>query len=311
MRLQITFHDSYWYCYANCTAMLLSSVGEHVSPRVIEALSSVGLGAFMKNDLPFFGQLATPDKGISQALRLLGFTFVEVAGEMPDQEPFDQLGALLREGPAILGPLDMMHLSYNPTRPTQPGVDHYVLAYRLDGDRVHLHDPAGFANVFIDRPQLMRAWRADTVPYHRGHYRYWTAPQRSTEPSEAEIFEAAIDTFQQLYREAEQRAAIDKALIGRHAILTLAERVSSTSLSEQQRHHLTHFALPLGAKRALDYAMFFAGLHEPLQKLKLEQATAFGACLTHLVAANWISAGEYLRRLAEIETGIKDAILRI
>ena len=35
--------------------MLLSSVGEHVSP----ALSAVGLGAFVKNDPPFFGQLAT------------------------------------------------------------------------------------------------------------------------------------------------------------------------------------------------------------------------------------------------------------
>jgi hypothetical protein len=55
----------------------------------------------------------------------------------------------------------------------------------------------------------------------------------------------------------------------------------------------------------------FAGHHEPLQKLKLEQATAFGTCLTHLAAANWISAGEKLGELAKIETGIKEAILRI
>jgi hypothetical protein len=310
MRAPITFHDSYWYCYANCTAMLLSSTDERVSPRLIEALSAVGLGAFMKEGLPFFGQLATPDKGISQALRLLGFAFVEAAAEIPGREPFDQLETLLREGPAILGPLDMMHLSYNPTRPTQPGVDHYVLAYRLDGDRVHLHDPAGFAHVFIDRPQLMRAWLADTVPYHRGHYRYWTAPLRSTTPSPAEIYEAAIDTFQQLYRQAEQRVDIDKALIGRHALLALAELVTTASLSEKQRNHLTHFALPLGAKRALDYANFFAGHHASLQKLKLEQAIAFGACLTQLVAANWISAGVHLKKLAEIETEIEDAILR-
>jgi hypothetical protein len=311
MRGPITFHDSYWYCYANCAAMLLSSVDEHVSPRLIEALSAVGLGAYMKRDLPFFGHLATPDKGISQALRLLGFSFEEVAAEMPDRAPFDQLSALLREGPAILGPLDMMHLSYNPMRPTQPGVDHYVLAYRVDGDRVHLHDPAGFAHVFIDRPQLMRAWIADTVPYHHGHYRYWTAPRRSIVPSPAHIYEAAISTFQQLYREAEQRAEIDKALIGSHALRELAKIVTTGSISEQQRRHLTHFALPLGAKRALDYGNFFAGHHEPLQKLKFEQSAGFGACLTQLVAGDWINAGTHLRELAEIETEIKNAILGI
>lgn len=309
--MPVTFHDSYWYCYANCAAMLLSSVDQHVSPRLIEALSAVGLGAALTRALPFFGELTTPDKGISQALRLLGFTFDEVAAETPDQEPFAQLAALLHEGPAILGPLDMMHLSYNPMRPTHPGVDHYVLAYRVDGDRVHLHDPAGFAHVFIDRPQLMRAWVADTVPYHRGHYRHWTAPRREAAPSPTRVYDAAIKTFQQLYRQAEQRAAIDRGLIGRHALLALAQIVTTASLSEQQRNHLTYFALPLGAKRALDYARFFAGHHEPLQKLKLEQATAFGTCLTHLVAANWVSAGDQLEELAKIETGIKEAILRI
>jgi hypothetical protein len=41
MRCPATFHDSYWYCYANCTAMLLSSIGEQISPRLIEALSAV------------------------------------------------------------------------------------------------------------------------------------------------------------------------------------------------------------------------------------------------------------------------------
>jgi hypothetical protein len=33
--------------------------------------------------LTFFGELAPPDRGISQALGLLGFTFEEVAAETP------------------------------------------------------------------------------------------------------------------------------------------------------------------------------------------------------------------------------------
>ncbi len=51
----ITFHDSYWYCYANSAAMLLSGIGEAVSPRLIEALTGVGLGASFDPPLPFFG----------------------------------------------------------------------------------------------------------------------------------------------------------------------------------------------------------------------------------------------------------------
>ena len=82
---KVTFHDSYWYCYANSTAMLLSSIGEVVSPRLVEALSGVGLGAFISPDgLPFFSGLGgLPDEGISRALRILGFASEETAFETP------------------------------------------------------------------------------------------------------------------------------------------------------------------------------------------------------------------------------------
>ncbi|MEK6960815.1 MAG: hypothetical protein AABX47_06580, partial [Nanoarchaeota archaeon] len=34
------------YCYANCIAMLLDSIGEDISPGTAEVLSGVGIGAF-------------------------------------------------------------------------------------------------------------------------------------------------------------------------------------------------------------------------------------------------------------------------
>ncbi len=82
---KLTFLDSYWYCYANSTAMLLSSIGEVVPPRLIEVLSGVGLGAFISADgLPFFSGLGgLPDEGISRALRILGFASEETAFETP------------------------------------------------------------------------------------------------------------------------------------------------------------------------------------------------------------------------------------
>ena len=89
MRGPITFYDSAWYCYANSAAMLLSSISEQVSPRLIEALSGVGLGAsIIPNGLTYFGELTPPDRGITQALGLLGFTCEEAAAEAPDRAPF-------------------------------------------------------------------------------------------------------------------------------------------------------------------------------------------------------------------------------
>jgi len=165
------FHDGYWYCYANSTAMLLASIGETVSPRLIEALSGVGLGAFQTpNGLPFFSGFAgLPDKGISAALEMLGFSFEETSCDQAELDPIDQLPALLERSAVILGPLDMQHLVYNPLRPLFPGVDHFVLALGVEGERIRLHDPAGFAHALIDRENLKAAWRADTIVYKRGH----------------------------------------------------------------------------------------------------------------------------------------------
>lgn len=306
---QLTFFDGSWYCYANSAAMLLSGIGEDIAPRVIEALSAVGLGASIKNDLSFFGELATPDKGLSQALTLLGFEYDEGSLEDADTPPFDRLEALLGECPVILGPLDMSCLSYNPMRPRTPGVDHYVLAYYAAGEEIHLHDPAGFAHVRIDRSLLTHAWRAESISYKRGHYRHWTKPRRALHPSPDQVYEAAVETFKLLYLRAEEAALHEQRPLGRDALLMLSRAASQKSLSQRQLQHLIFFALPLGAKRALDYAAFFRNRHARLQGLKLQQAAAFGACQSLMTSEAWTGAAKELETLADIEASIKEAIL--
>jgi hypothetical protein len=288
--------------------MLLSAVGEEIPPRTIEALSAVGLGASLKH-LPFFGELTTPDKGLSQALTLLGFEYDEGFVETADSAPFHRLETLLAECPVILGPLDMSCLIYNPMRPRTPGADHFVLAFEVNGEKVHLHDPAGFAHVSVDRSDLAKAWRADSVSYRRGHYRHWTRPRRIRRPSPSELYEAALNTFKALYRQAEDAALSERRPIGRHALLILSKAASQKSFSPAQLGHLLFFALPLGAKRALDYALFFEGRHEGLRQLKLKQAAAFGACQSSMTKEAWTEAAKDFERLADIEASIKDAIL--
>ncbi len=301
-----TFHDGYWYCYANSTAMLLASIGETVSPRLIEALSGVGLGAFQTPDsLPFFSGLAgLPDKGISAALDILGFACEESAAEQAEPDPIDRLPTLLQRSAVILGPLDMQHLTYNPLRPLFPGVDHFVLALEMQDDRLRLHDPAGFAHALIGRDELKAAWRADAIAYKRGHYRYWTEPRRDRDVSDSDLQHRALAFFRGLYAEAEALAAQNGAKIDGELIRDWSRMIAGNGFDPGQLGHLTRFALPLGAKRAMDYAAFFDPFMPALAALKRRQAQAFGACLSHVVAQDRNRASDTLLRLAEIEDEI-------
>ncbi|MBX9944187.1 MAG: hypothetical protein K2Y40_08925 [Reyranella sp.] len=301
----ITFHDSYWYCYANSAAMLLSGIGEAVSPRLIEALTGVGLGASFDPPLPFFGELQPPDRGLSQALGLLGFSVDEEAAAPTDPAPLERLA----RGPAIIGPVDMCHLAYNPTRPRNPGVDHYILVLEVRDGRCRLHDPAGFAHVWLDGGALAAAWRADGIEYRRDAYRSWRNPRRVSSPTGDAIFDAAMADFRRLYREAEQRRTSSGACIGSQALKALQAIAADGALTPQQHGHLVHFGLPLGAKRALDYVAFFERRAPRLAELKQKQALAFGGCQTALVAGDRDEAGRHLGALAGLEQEFKAALL--
>lgn len=304
------FHDGYWYCYANSTAMLLGTIDESVSPRLIEALSGVGLGAFQTpNGLPFFSGFAgLPDQGISAALDMLGFACVETSSERPEPDPLEALSALLERSAAILGPLDMQHLTYNPLRPPFPGVDHFVLALGMQGDRVRLHDPAGFAHALIGGADLEAAWRADTIVYKRGHYRHWSQPRRVREVGQSDLRERALAFFRQLYRQAQALAVQHEAKIDGALIRDWAQIMARNGFDPRQIGHLTRFALPLGAKRAMDYAAFFAPFLPELGILKRAQAREFGACHSQVVAGDWRAASDTMLRLAEIEDRIGEAL---
>ncbi|MBV9544991.1 MAG: hypothetical protein JOY61_11505 [Chloroflexi bacterium] len=268
------------YCYANATAMLLASVGERLAPDLIEVLTGVGLGALWltEQELFFFGFVA-PDRGISRALALLGFEVAEHAGRDGDAPPFRELAEALAAGPAVLGPLDMGHLTYAPGRGSATGMDHYVLAYALDATELHLHDPAGFPYVSLPVADLVRAWRAEQVNYRRGPFRWWSAPRRLQHPSERELVAGALRTFERNYAEADSAAA-PGVVTGSLAIRQLAERIAGGELLPHFAGYLVRFVFQLAARRALDYAAFFEDCWPALAEAKREQAMLFGRCHT-------------------------------
>lgn len=300
------------YCYANSTAMLLASIGENTAPSQIEVLSGVGLGAHIQREsgLIFFNDLAGwPDVGISTALNILGFSFKEEAGKEPEPAPFGELREVLERSPAVLGPLDVNHLLYNPKRPKVAGVDHYVLAISMDDEKVYLHDPAGFPYVSLPLEQLKLAWKAESIFYRRDYYRYWTSPKRVRRPTEEEIYNQALQLFKSIYQESAVKSKEKQNTNGPKVILACAKRMQNKEASEDEIGQLTHFALPLGARRALDFASFFDSRDADLASLKRRQARLFGESHTFAVAEDWSSSAKKLQELAEVEEEFRTKLL--
>lgn len=297
------------YCYANATAMLLASAGQRVAPELVEVLSGVGLGATWLTgpQLLFFG-LGAPDRGISQALTLLGFEVDERAGEDGDEPPFGELAEALALGPAVLGPLDIGLLNCTPGHGRANGADHFVLAYGLDEAEVHLHDPAGYPYISIPRANLGAAWRAERVGYRRGAYRWWTAPRRVRHPSGDVLVHEAVQAFRDLYRQSEAHAS-PGVLTGSPAIRRLASCAGEGSLPPQLAGFMVGFLFQLAARRALDYASFFEQRYPDLAEAKREQAILFGRCHTLAARRDYAGLAGKLNRLAEVEERFRTTLL--
>ena len=308
----IPFRGNGPYCYSNTASMLLSTIGEQVSPQEMEAYTGVGLGAFWlpKEKLLFFSSLSNPpDLGITRALHLLGFSFEENVTSDPGKPPLEQLRSDLAISAAVLGPLDMGYLTHNPLYKRMMGADHFVLAYGFEKDGLLIHDPEGFPSVLLPFRQLELAWRADSIPYRRGYYRYWTRPRRVRRPSQDELYESSLGSFKEVYSEAESLAAKLELTIDAKAITTLQKHVEQGRVSPAERGFMVHFSFKLGARRAVDFASFFGSRQPELAALKQKQAELFGALQSSAVQRKWTRVADSLEQLARVETEFRDALV--
>jgi hypothetical protein len=295
------------YCYANTTTMLLASVGESVSPSLVEVLTGVGLGASWdpSSRLAFFDSVA-PDVGVSRALDLLGFDCQEQAGAARDPAPLDDLRRALAAGPVALGPIDMGDLSYIPWASQARGSDHFVLAYAIDAAELRLHDPAGFPHASLPLTDLEPAWRAERIPYRRGAFRRWFAPRRRERVPADELFARALASFRATA--ADRPVATGVRSTGPSAIRAFAAHLRAGPVTPDLDDHMTHFLFSLAARRALDYASFFEPRRADLAALKRRQAEQFGRCHVLAVRKEWPSLADALEPVAAIELQIARAL---
>ncbi len=296
------------YCYSNSTAMFLSSIGENVSPQLVEILTGVGLGAMIENEKNLYFSMRDPDDGINYALNILGFTAEEHQQASDLDDPFPLLKQQIKQNPVILGPLDMGELTYHPNHKNLNGSDHYVLGYQMDNENIYVQDPAGFPFVPLSLDQFKKAWMAERIPYRKGINKYWSTAKKVVTLDNNEIYERAIDYFKRTYREFEK---VDMGLIGRGAICFYADQLLNASITADTIGHTTFFLFQLSTRRANDYAVYFKGRHPHLSVLKTEQAKVFGMCHSMSVNKDWKGISEKLMKLADLEDNFRLEILKV
>ena len=288
-------------CYSYSLAMALD--GYDFKADFLEAIMVMGNGAsIVKEDdqhpLVFFDN-GMPDLSISHSLKILGFDYEDFylkdGAEVNLEEIKRKLETFLSNGPVVLGPLDMGHLTYNPNHTILYGVDHFVTVYALDGQYLYLHDPAGFACMKVAFKDILEAWKAEAIDYKRGAYSMWGNFKKVKNPSQTEIYQETARIMRRRY------------LNGQNGVLECyAKAVAENGLNTEQKQLHQYFSFKLAAVRNL-YLSKFLKVHDPKgARFKEELATLFGQAHLSCLKEDYQELSRLLYQIAEVDGLFKD-----
>ena len=240
-------------CYSYSLAMALDAYGYDFKAEFLEAIMVMGNGAsIVKEDeqhpLVFFDN-GMPDLSITHSLKILGFDYEDFylkdGVEVDLEEIKGKLESFLSNGPVVLGPLDMGHLTYNPNHTILYGVDHFITVYAVDGQYFYLHDPAGFACMKVAFTDIIEAWKADAIDYKRGAYSMWGNFRKVKSPSQTQIYQETARIMKNRY------------LNGQSGVLECyAKAVAENGLNTEQKQLHQYFSFKLAAVRNLYLSEF-------------------------------------------------------
>ena len=290
-------------CYSYSLAMALDAYGYDFKAEFLEAIMVMGNGAsIVKEDeehpLVFFDN-GMPDLSISHSLKILGFDYEDFylkdGTEVDLEEIKGKLETFLSNGPVVLGPLDMGHLTYNPNHTILYGVDHFVTVYGIDDQYLYLHDPAGFACMKVTFNDILEAWKAEAIDYKRGAYSMWGNFKKVKSPSQTQIYQETARIMKNRY------------LNGQSGVLECyAKAVAENGLNMEQKQLHQYFSFKLAAVRNL-YLSKFLKDHDPEgARLKEELATLFGQAHLSCLKEDYQELSHLLCQIAEVDGRFRD-----
>ena len=294
-------------CYSYSLAMALETYGYDFKAEFLEAIMVMGNGAsIVKEDeqhpLVFFDN-GMPDLSISHSLKILGFDYEDFylkdGTEVDLEEVKGKLETFLSNGPVVLGPLDMGHLTYNPNHTILYGVDHFVTVYALDSQYLYLHDPAGFACMKVTFNDILEAWKAEAIDYKRGSYTMWGNFRKVKSPSQTQIYQETASLIRARY------------LDGQNNVLEYyAKAVAENGLNTEQKQLHQYFSFKLAAVRNL-YLSKFLKDHDPEgARLKEELASLFGQAHLSCLKEDYQELANLLNQIAEVDGRFKDLYVK-
>ncbi len=300
------------YCYSNSLHMCLRHAGMRDLPDVsfIESATGMPFGTcFLNFDTPLFfpsPAQTDPHLGVSQALKTFGWTCELWQGDSAEDAKIE-LNKAIKRGPVLLGPLDMGFLSYDPNHENKKGGDHYLVVLDITGDMAELHDPQFYPYVTLPIEELMQAWNASAIGYTDMAYTLRFDFCRQEAVSRQEMVSKTLHVAQKFQGDVREGDVVYTGAAAFRKALQLLHESSSSDFSR----FLTHFALPVGARRSVDgmYFMMEAGEGE-LAKLYEQRAKLFGKSQYLAARQRWEDAAEALEALAEVEGRLTDSMPR-
>ena len=294
-------------CYSYSLVMALDAYGYDFKAEFLEAIMVMGNSAsIVKEDedhpLVFFDN-GMPDLSISHSLKILGFDYEDFylkdGLEVDLEEVKGKLETLLSNGPVVLGPLDMGHLTYNPNHTILYGVDHFVTVYDIDDQYLYLHDPAGFACMKVAFKDILEAWKAEAIDYKRGAYSMWGNFKKVKSPSQTEIYQETARIMKNRY------------LNGQNGVLECyAKAVAENGLNTEQKQLHQYFSFKLAAVRNL-YLSRFLKNHDPEgARLKEELASLFGQAHLSCLKEDYQELAHLLYQIAEVDDRFRDLYVK-
>ena len=294
-------------CYSYSLAMALDAYGYDVKAEFLEAIMAMGNGAsIVKEDdqypLVFFDN-GMPDLSISHSLKILGFDYEDFylkdGVEVDLEEVKRKLETFLSNGPVVLGPLDMGHLTYNPNHTILYGVDHFVTVYSIDDQYLYLHDPAGFACMKVAFNDILEAWKAEAIDYKRGTYSMWGNFKKVKSPSQTEIYQETARIMRARYLDVQS-----------NILEFYAKVVAENGLNTEQKQLHQYFSFKLAAVRNL-YLSKFLKDHDPEgARFKEELAALFGQAHLSCLKEDYQELSHLLYQIAEVDGRFRDLYVK-
>ncbi|MET9854391.1 hypothetical protein ABZY57_15760 [Streptomyces sp. NPDC006450] len=295
------------YCYTNSLAMVLG--GESPSTAVIETLTGSPFGAqLIGGSLPLFDPYGwDPEAGLDAAIARLGWSCERSDGGSPD-EAVERLRAACSRGPALVGPVDMGLLLYQPGTPDAEGGDHYVVVLAAGQDGIELHDPHGHPYATLPTRAFLSAWEATSVGYTDAPFVLRTGFVRDRRVTAADALRRSLPGARRWLAGRAELPVPAGTLGGAAAVERLAEMVAE-GLSPGIRTLLTGFGVRVGARRLNDASTCLEELGLPrAAALAQGQARILGALQYPLVHGDDRTAAALLRRLAPTYEQLRTAL---